>query len=95
MMTIDGHSRFKLEMSSCALFKNQNNEHAQHSALCTGIVFSSYEVREASGDEWGALDENGTWRGMIGQVVNRVSHARLHCSQLTTNRPFGHPKFGS
>ena len=33
----------------------------------------SYEVNEPADQAFGAVDENGTWSGMIGQILRHVS----------------------
>ena len=32
----------------------------------------SYEIKEPEDKFWGAADENGTWSGMIGQLIRKV-----------------------
>ena len=33
----------------------------------------SYEVNEPTDQPFGAVDENGTWSGMIGQILRHVT----------------------
>ena len=37
------------------------------------FFFSRYEVYEVRDNQYGALDENGEWAGLIGMIVNGVS----------------------
>ena len=36
-------------------------------------MFFSYEVTEPEDGEWGVMDKNGNWTGLIGQLVNKVT----------------------
>ena len=36
-------------------------------------IFPRYEVYEVQDNQYGALDENGEWTGLIGMIVNGVS----------------------
>ncbi len=47
----------------------------------------SYEVIEPEDFQWGAVDENGTWSGMIGQVARRVCKSlKISCFTTTEMR---------
>ena len=37
-----------------------------------GLVEFSYELREVGDGKFGAKEANGTWNGMVGELVNKV-----------------------
>ena len=41
-------------------------------AIIKTISLWSYEIKEPEDKFWGAADENGTWSGMIGQLIRKV-----------------------
>ena len=36
-----------------------------------------YTVKEPEDQTWGAIDENGEWSGMIGQIVRKVKYSQF------------------
>ena len=43
------------------------------------FVGFEYEIRPVRDGKYGAVDENNTWNGMVGELVRNVSHSTTMC----------------
>ena len=42
--------------------------------VAVSLFFYSYEIKEPSDGMFGGLHKNGSWSGIIGQLIQNVSH---------------------